>query len=500
MKDNFFAELSISMFPSSLLHTFGVNGKISGSIGAIGEIQGALPIIHGPRGCGFHYRHSSRRRHQPFYQVLTTNLSETDIINGGEEKLRQTILDVWERYHPNKIVIIPSPVSDILNDDIQAVSQDLREHGIPVIGIQSELFSHRDKNYSRNRLKKIAEQKITGNNHLEMDIKGCGFTEALYAFVEQDMEPLNVIPYSVNIETIGWGTSGNLVLREIERFLNRCQITVNTWIPSTSDEKLKKAPAAQLNIVQRIRWAKRMKERFATEYLHISNDGRYTGLDGICTFYRDIGTALGIKEQMEPFIQDAKQQAIRETEQMRQEMAQYQGLLISRSIQQAPFLLKRYAQDYGISIRVLCIILTPEVKKNLSVSEDMQAKLLNRIQEAITLYSPNTKVLLNPSEEEQQDALSQVDVILGTGDFTWENRGVPVIHARNETDSLSFESYVRTIFRLHDRLRHGKNRKELLLGKMPFDSRYYPLYRNPEGVAAKEMWSRMWLRRKEGEQ
>ena len=51
-----------------------------------------------------------------------------------------------------------------------------------VVGVQSELFSHRDKNYTRNRLKELARQTITGDNRLEMELKGCGFTEALYAW------------------------------------------------------------------------------------------------------------------------------------------------------------------------------------------------------------------------------------------------------------------------------------------------------------------------------
>lgn len=148
----------------------------------------SCPIIHGPRGCGFHYRHSARRRHQPLYRVLTTNLEERDIIGGGEEKLRRTVEEAWRQYHPKLIMVIPSPISDILNDDILTIVQEMRGQGIPVVGIQSELFSHRDKNYTRNRLKKIAEQKITGENRLEMEIKGCGFVEALYALVGQVME------------------------------------------------------------------------------------------------------------------------------------------------------------------------------------------------------------------------------------------------------------------------------------------------------------------------
>ena len=56
MRQPFFEDLMTAMYPSGLLHTFGVNGKISGSVGAVGEMQEVLPLLHSPRGCGFHYR------------------------------------------------------------------------------------------------------------------------------------------------------------------------------------------------------------------------------------------------------------------------------------------------------------------------------------------------------------------------------------------------------------------------------------------------------------
>ena len=180
MLQTFFDGLSTAMYPSTLLHTFGVNGKVSGSVGAIGEMSGGiLAILHGPRGCGFHYRHSARRRHQPFYPLLCSDLTESEIIYGGADKLQRTVQEVWERYRPSFILIIPTPVSDILNEDIRTVAETLRRQGIRVAAIQSELFSHRDKSYSRNRVRELAKQKITGDNRLEMELKGCGFTEAL---------------------------------------------------------------------------------------------------------------------------------------------------------------------------------------------------------------------------------------------------------------------------------------------------------------------------------
>lgn len=497
MGQPFFEELSTLMYPSGLLHAFGVNGKISGSIGAVGEMQGVLPIIHGARGCGFHYRHSARRRHQPLYRVLTSDLTEQEIILGGEEKLRETVRQAFETYRPGLIMIIPSPVSDILNEDIRSVAHGLRKEGIPVASVQSELFSHRDKNYSRSHLKALAGQKITGDNRLEMELKGCGFTEALCALVEQVMQPCPSIPRSVNIETVGWGCEGRQVLGEIGTFLEKCGITVNCWIPSSPCEKLAQAPAAQLNLVKRVRWARRMKERFGTDYLHLGGDGRYSGLDGICTFYRDIAVSLGMEEQMEPLIAEAQRAALEATSEARQQLAKHPCALVTRSIQSAPFQLKRYVQGYGIPVKHLCVLLTPEVRRNMAIDQETEEKLLARIREAAALCGAGTQIWLNPRKEELDRIFSAVDAVVGTGDATLEGRGAPLIPPVNETISFSFESYIRTVLRLNERMEHCRQKPDLLLNRMDFSSQHYPLHNSQNNLAAKELWARMWLERKE---
>ena len=393
-------------------------------------------------------------------------------------------------------MVIPSPISDILNEDVRSVCAELRREGISVVGVQSELFSHRDKNYTRNRLKELAHQTITGDNRLEMELKGCGFTEALYALVEQVMEPSAQIPHSINIETVGWGSEGKAALRELEVFLNGCGIQVNTWIPSALLSSLVHAPAAELNLVKRVRWARRMREKFGTAYLHIGGAGRYAGLDGICTFYRDIGQALRMEAAVEPVVLAARAQALEETAEARRRLGQARAVLVSRSIQQAPFELKSYVRDYGLSVSHLCVILTPESRKNLNVTPALEDSLLARVREAAALYSPETQLLLNPTEETLRGIFAEADVVVGTGDFTLEGMGAPLIPAVNETTSLSFPSYVRTVRRMCRRLEHGTERSSLLLGKMPFQSRHYPLYCNQSNLAAKEMWSRMWLNRK----
>ena len=104
-------------------------------------------------------------------------------------------------------------------------------------------------------------------------------------------------------------------------------------------------------------------------------------------------------------------------------------------------------RDYGLSVSHLCVILTPESRKNLNVTPALEDSLLARVREAAALYSPETQLLLNPAEETLRGIFAEADVVVGTGDFTLEGMGAPLIPAVNETTSLSFPSYVRTVRR-----------------------------------------------------
>lgn len=495
----YFDSLATDMYPARLLHSFGVNGKVSGSMGAIGEIQGnVIAVLHGPLGCGFHYRFSARRRHQPFYRLLTTDLQEEDIVFGGSEKLESVLRQAWQRYQPELLFVVPTPVSDILNEPILETAARLRRAGIPVVGVQSELFSHRDKNYAKNRLKELSKQKLTGDNHLEMELKGCGFTEALYAIVDQVMEKQAVIPYSVNIETVGWGSEGRMLLREIEKTLNLAGATVNTWIPSATVEQLKKAPAAQLNLAKRIRWAKRMQTRFGTDYLHINDSGRYVGLDGVSCFYRDIGKKLGLEAQMEQVIRQETARVEESTRQNKAFIQQHRGVLVCRGLQSVPYTLKTYAREFGLPIEAVCVLQTERMKVSAGITPEVEHNLLDRIRQAIDLFSPGTSVLVNPPALDEQ--LRRADCIVGTEDFTLDRLGLPLIPVVERLSGPSYDSYIRMVHLFAECLRSVAPKDELILNRMPFSAEDYPRFGNDTTGGARQMWERMWLDRRKGAQ
>lgn len=494
---NYIETITNAMYPIMHNHMFGVNGKISGSISAAGEIEGVIPIIHGPKGCTFYYRYSARRRHEPFYNIYSSDLKEEDIIFGGTEKLKKTVEYVYNKHKPNLIMIISSTVSDVLNEDIESVIYEY-EGKIPVIQVKSELFSHRDKNFGRKRLKELSNQSVKKEENIGVELKGCGYSEFLVSLVDNFMEKDEVIKNSVNIETIGWGRDVSETVGEIEKFLNNSGIKVISRIPSDSYENLKSAPNASLNLAKRIRWAKEMEDKFNTPFLHINSGNRYGGLEGVENFYKDIYKALGNDDNnLLINLEYEKNKVIEETKEDLEKLSQYNVLLYSRSIGMLPAQIKKYRETYKLNIPYIVLEITDVNIKNMNVDEETLNKLLERVEESISTYSKGSKFLINPKKEEIDEIKNEVTCIIGSTNPTLEKYNIPVIASNTDEASYTFESYKRSVKRLLRRIESNKNKPNLLLNLLDFDKSYYPLVDNKNNIASRKMWMDMWLNKED---
>ncbi|NTW68831.1 MAG: nitrogenase molybdenum-iron protein [Chlorobiaceae bacterium] len=88
-------------------------------------IRDSVVVIHAPRGCAaaalFHHVERGKGR------WIVTNLDDRDTIMGADGKLRKAVKDVNQRYNPELLFIVSSPVVAINNDDIQSVVEELHE-------------------------------------------------------------------------------------------------------------------------------------------------------------------------------------------------------------------------------------------------------------------------------------------------------------------------------------------------------------------------------------
>lgn len=495
MENYNYKELKLHMFPSALFHQMGVNGKVSGNIYAISEIPNAVAIVHGAVGCGYHYRYSARTRKSLAYEVFSSNLQEDDIVFGGEEKLLQTIIYAHEQLKPDLIVVVPTSVSDIIQDDLPTVVARARqEYGIKVILSKSELFSHRDKSFARKKMKELASQDVNKSQSMDIDITGCGYSETMCALVEQVMKPQEVTPKTVNIETIAWGVSGNEILKEIGETLAEVGINIHAYIPSASVDVIEKMPSAALNIVKRNHWAKKMREEFGTPYLDI-NSLRYEGLEGIQNFFTDVGNVLGLYDETMEMVARQTDKVQHQTSEQRSRINSYKAYIIVNNISQLPYVLKLYKETYNLNIVGCMVSLTKQYVNNSGIDDDMLETLKNKISQSVDMYYANVEVKINLSFEELKKDVAEADVIMGTNNYFYENLGKPIITKFAEELSLSFESYVRSINDLNDRLEKNCVHKSLILNKLPFSEEFFPLIQEESIVAGRQMWNRMWLER-----
>ena len=95
-------------------HQQGVNGKVAGNLAALAQIHDAVVILHGPKGCAYHYRYFARRRYLPFYGLESTDLSEADVVSGGEDKLLALARKVIWEHRPGCVALVPTVASDVM--------------------------------------------------------------------------------------------------------------------------------------------------------------------------------------------------------------------------------------------------------------------------------------------------------------------------------------------------------------------------------------------------
>lgn len=497
MQNKYSDEARLRLFPSAIFHQMGVNGKVSGSVFALAEIPGAVAVVHGAVGCGYHYRYSARTRNSPNFQVASSHLGEEEIIFGGEEKLLQTILEVYAQEKPTLIAIVPTPVSDIIQDDLMQVAREATERcGIPVILSKSELFSHRDRNFAKKRLKKLAEQKIGDAKSLDMDITGCGYSETLCALVQQVMEPQEVLPLTVSVESIGWGVQGNQLFEEMADTLQQAGVTLVNYFPSATLEDIRTMPRVALNIVKRTHWAKEMREQFGTPFLELIGP-RYSGLPGIGRFYQDIGNVLGIPGIMAQVVAEKTQWALAETELDRCAIAGHKVYLITNGLSHLPYQLRQYQGSYQLNVVGCMVHLTEQAKRNSAIDDALLSTLLEKAKDSAQQYYPQIELHLNLSMDELQQACQDADIIIGTSNHCYEVLGKPMVSTLDDEASYTFESYVRSVRDLAYRLSHARPHRHMIVNQLPFQQEYFPLLDEPSLIASRQMWSTMWLERGE---
>lgn len=489
MREKYSDYLTWSMHVSNFLHYLGIHAKLAGNIGVLGEIDGIIPIIHSPQGCAYHYVFSPRKKNKPLYDTFCTGMTESDIVYGGAVKLRNTIIEVYENYSPKLIVVLPSPVSDLMNEDIEMEVLSIREElNINVIALKSEVFSHRDRSSARNALKQTAKKPATDIKPAYNNIKGCGYIEAMIALVDNVMEKQTIIENTVNIETFGMGFASRISLIKIEELLNKIGIKVNTLLPSCSYESIVTAPQAKLNISTKKKWAFRMNEKFGTDYFFIENTYQYVGKDGIKRFYLDIAKYFDLEEKATKVLNEDYERYKDKIELYKDRISQHTYVIYSENINLLPAMIKAYQNAYGMNIKYICIK-TDKLLEDFKISEDVFGKLINRIK--LTMPE-DCKLIVDPNEKEKKKVFLDIDYIVGRKDVRLEQYGTCVLNPIHEQNFLYYEGYTEVLKNIINLIEKNSVKSKLLLNNIDYDDKINNLLKNSNHVEMNTFWRRTW--------
>ncbi len=221
------ASNSCGAFSYSVKNREPVQGcSLAGAFAAIRKIKDAVTIMHAPQGCAYvsFSGHLSRAAFSPPESrrppnLLCTNMQETDVIFGGTQKLKDTVLKVHKKFPSYTIFIITSCPAGIIGDDINQVVEELKAAGIQLYYIPTDGVMNSGDFYNGmlNSYRVVAENLIDDTISATGDLVNIIGEQALAPTRNKSGEALNQI-----FQKLGIGVNcrfiGDTTIAEIRQF------------------------------------------------------------------------------------------------------------------------------------------------------------------------------------------------------------------------------------------------------------------------------------------
>ncbi|BAY28979.1 nitrogenase MoFe cofactor biosynthesis protein NifE [Nostoc carneum NIES-2107] len=247
------------------------NCPFEGAMVALGPITDVAHLVHGPVSCTRNPWGSrgSLSSGSKLYQIgFSTDLSEQDIIFGGEKKLYQSILEIAKRYHPAAIFVYATCVTALIGDDIDSICKAATEEiDIPVIHINAPGF--------------------IGSKNLGNRIGG----DALLKYVVGTASPEFTTPFDINI--IGDYNVAGEIWNVLPLFKSLGIRVLSKITGDARYEEICHAHRAKLNVVicsnVSLKIAQKMQELYGIPYIEES----FYGVENMSRCLRNIAAALG---------------------------------------------------------------------------------------------------------------------------------------------------------------------------------------------------------------
>ena len=339
-------------------------------------ITDAAHLVHGPIACSgnsWNSRGSLSSGSTLYKMGFTTDISENDIIFGGEKKLYKAVVQVINNFNPSAVFVYSTCITALIGDDLDAVCKAVVEkYKIPVIPVHSPGF--------------------VGSKNLGNRLGG----EALLQHVIGSKEPKYTTNYDINI--VGeYNIAGEMWA--VTTLLEKLGIRVLGKM--TGDAKYEDicfAHRAKLNVMicskALINVASSMKEKYDIPYIEES----FYGVDDMSRCLRNIAKFFNdaqLIDRTEKIIEEEISRMNIQLEPYRKKlkgkrMVLYTGGVKSWSIVSA-------AQDLGMQV------VATSTKKSTEEDKSRIKKLLGK--DGIMLEKGNPEELLRVIKQTKADLL-----------------------------------------------------------------------------------------------
>jgi nitrogenase molybdenum-iron protein alpha/beta subunit len=249
-------------------------------------VRNCVPLVHGPTGCTYSVGSAYRLtgcdyRGLPVEPTTCTAMDETNVVYGGEGKLREAIQEVHARYHPDLITVLSCCCSGIICDDVETVAEEMElELGLPVLAIRSEGFGGDFRSGHEDAFRALIKLMVPASEPLQRTI--------------------NIVGARVGPTYTEWTQD----LDELERLVRSIGADINAVIAGGCTlEQIRRAPAATLNASWCYDWGMKigqlMQDRFAVPY---SDTGLPYGLVATEEWIRGIAEPLDLMSEAKGFM------------------------------------------------------------------------------------------------------------------------------------------------------------------------------------------------------
>ncbi len=375
------------------------NCPLEGAMVALVPITDTAHLVHGCAACTRNplVNRGSLSSGSKLHEIgFTTDLSENDIIFGGEKKLYQAILDIAQRYNPAAVFVYSTCVTALIGDDMDGICQAAaKKIGIPVIYINAPGFLG-----SKNIGNRIA-------------------SEALLKHVIGTAEPEITTPFDINI--IGEYNVAGEIWNVLPLFK---KLGIRVLSKITGDARYQEicyAHRAKLNVVicsnVSLKIAQAMKERYGIPYIEES----FYGIENMNRCLRNIAATLGdssFRERTESLI-------AQETTALQIALAPYlshlkgkRAVLYTGGVKSWSMILA--ARDLGMEI------ITTSDRKSTKEEKAKIKQLLG--QDGIVLSKGSPSVLLQVLEDTKAD----VFMAGGSNQYTALKAQIPFLNVNHE--------------------------------------------------------------------